>query len=368
MIFMATNSKRFFRKAFLRNIFFVLAGTGFYACGQKPGLEQQAAAPPAPQEVPVEVMDVQAREVPRQVTLTSNLEPWERQNIAANTPGRISRIFVTEGTRVQRGQLLVQMEDAQLQQARIQLSAAETQFRRMQNLYEAGAIPLQQLEQVRDQYTTAQTNHDLTLRNTQLRAPFAGVVTARHMNEGEIFTLSPTAAGAPGILTIQQLSPLKAMVNLSEFYFPQVAVDQPVVVRSDVYPNREFSGRVSSVFPVIDPGTRTFTVEIRIENPGEVLRPGMFARVNLHLGEGQGLMAPRSALIQQPGTQQTYGFVVENGTARRRSLETGANLDEWVEVTAGLNAGEQLVTTGQTRLQDGDPVRVTATFNGEGNL
>jgi membrane fusion protein, multidrug efflux system len=333
-----------------------------YSCGPR---AREEADDPRTEAIPVEVLVLAERNVPQFLNITSTLSAGEEQRIAAHTGGMIERIMVSEGDQVQQGDLLVQMDDTQLQQARIQLETARREYQRMETLYRAGAVSLQQLEAARDQLQNAQTNYNLTQRNTRIRAPFAGTITAVHMNEGEIFTMSPTAAGPPAILTLQQLRTVQATINLSEFYYPQIEEGMTAEITTDVYPERRFIGRVSRIFPTIEPGTRTFPVEISIENQDMVLRPGMFVRIKLQLGIGEGMMAPKSALVRQPGTQTFYVFKVEENQAVRTVVEAGTDMNEWVQIVSGLNKGDTIVTTGQGRLQDGSQVNIVSEFNAQ---
>ncbi|MFN6943704.1 MAG: efflux RND transporter periplasmic adaptor subunit [Cytophagaceae bacterium] len=333
------------------------------ACGKRGKNTESSGA--KNELIPVEILNVRSENISQKVVFTSTLHAWAMQNIAPQSAGRIEKIHALEGQRVKQGQVLVQMNDSQLRQLQIQLTSAEKDYKRMQNLYEQGAIALQQLEIAKDQYLNILNNFDLTKSNTGIKAPFNGIVTARTMNEGEIFTMSPTAAGAPSILVLQQLDVLKANLSVSEKYFPQVKVGQKAEVQSDVYPDKVFEGVISNVFPTIDAATRTFTVEVKIQNTEELLRPGMFSRITLYLGENTGVMVPRSAIVRQPGTENFYGYIVQNDTARKIKISTGAGFDEWVEVYSGIKEGDVLVTTGQGRLKEGSAVKVVSQFREE---
>ena len=303
--------------------------------------------------IPVEVMQTDTQRVERSRTVTGNLEAWRKRNIAANQAGRIVEIYVREGDEVSAGRKLVQMEDAQLRQARIQLEQIERRYKRMDTLYREGAISRQDFESAETEYYNQLTNYEVLEDNTQLTAPFDGIITAKYMEDGDLYTASPMQGSAPAIVTLQKLDKLKLEVSLSERFFPEVRKGMLAEVKSDVYPDRTFDAEISNIFPVINPATRTFTIELRIENEDQTLRPGMFARVQLRLGDREGLMVPKSALRNQPGSQNKYVYVVKDGLAERRIIETGIDGDEWVEVLSGIEAGETLVTTGQGRLQEG---------------
>jgi len=310
------------------------------------------------ENIPVKTIPIKLHTIDRTLVFTGNIEPWKETKFGAQMSGRIEKIYVKEGDKVKKGDILAQLDDTQLTQARIQYQLAKLDYERMKPLLEEGSISQQQFDNIKGRYETAKAAYELTLKNTQLRAPFTGLVTAKWMNEGEVFLLFPGAAGSPAIFTLMQIDPLKLTVNATEKDFPQLKKGMKVDVQVDIYPDTIFTGQISRLDPVINPITRTFGVEVKINNTQKILRPGMFARVTIHVGKEQVLAVPRASLIQQPGTSIFYCFVVENGIARRRDIQRGDTYDKFIEVKSGLNVGEQLVIQGQYRLKDGLKVKV----------
>lgn len=353
------NAKRM--KKMLKNrfpIFTLMVGllAGLAACGNED--EAPATEAAAPEAKTIEVMPLATSEVAFSSRYTANLEANEINHLGAATPGRIKEIYVDEGDRVEQGQLLVQMDESQLLQARVQMETARRELRRMDTLVAVGSVPRQQLEQAQSQFDIAQTTYQNLLENTQLRAPISGVVTDVYLNEGEVFSMSPTAAGVPAILTIKQLDPLNVVLNLSEALFPKIEEGQEVQVLVDIYPDQIFTGEIAHVYPTIDPNSRTFTVEVRVPNPEMKLRPGMFARVNLGVGQQQGLFVPASAVLKGTGTIQRYVFIVQGDTAVRRLVELGTRNDSLVQIRSGIAPEDVLVVTGQEKLEQGDLVKM----------
>jgi membrane fusion protein, multidrug efflux system len=313
---------------------------------------------PAPNFPPVRVAEVREQFVPVVIDIISNLLPWQETHLAPQSPGRINRIYVVEGARVKQGDLLVQMESTELEQSRVQIQLLQDETRRLDTLRRIGAVALQQYEQAAAQLEIARATHQRILQNTQIRAPFPGIISAKHYNEGEVFTMAPPAGGAPVILTITQLSPLKSVIDVSERFFPKMRQGMVATARSEVFADKAFEGTVSTIFPTVNPATRTFTVEIKLPNPEEQLRPGMSARIQLPLDTIASIAVPKAAILRMAGTNERMVFVVDGGIAYRRVIETGTEWDEIVEVISGLNEGEQIVISGQGRLQDGIEVQV----------
>lgn len=311
-----------------------------------------------PTAIPVAVKKVTMKNIQRDIELVGTLAAWKEANLAAQTTARIENIYVEEGARVKEGDLLFEMDDTQLAQARIQYQVAKDNYERLRPLYESGSISQSQYDQVKAAYETAEKTYQLLLKNTQFRAPFSGIITAKKYNPGEIFMLSPSGMGAPAIVTLMQINPLKLVLNVSEANLLDVKYGQEVTITTDLFPGEEFKGTVNKINPAINPTTRTFQVEIKVPNPRERLKPGMFVRAKIFVGTVKGITVPRSAVVRQVGTSSFYGFVVQGDVAKRVDFEFGKEFDEEIEILKGLSQGEMLVVKGQSLLKDGQRVDV----------
>jgi RND family efflux transporter MFP subunit len=252
------------------------------------------------------------------------------------------------------------MDQTQLQQAIIQLKNLETDYKRLDTLQKVGSITRQQFDQISTQYEIARSNVEFLKENTRLVAAFNGVISGKYFEDGEMYSGAPnTVSGKAAILYIVQVSPLKAMVNLPETYYPLVSEGMKTNVLSDLYPGQIYLGEIIRIYPTIDPYTHSFPVEIRIDNPGERLRPGMFARVELNLGEVNAIVVPALAVLKTQGSNERYVFMVENGLARRVSVTLGQRFDDLVEVISpDVKEGDLLIIAGQARLIDRVPVEI----------
>ncbi len=297
-------------------------------------------------------------------TVVNNLEftgtvlPYEEAHIAPAVPARINRILVDVGDKVTKGQLLVEMDNTQLFQARVQLDNLEKELARLDTLLRAGAVTQQSYDQLKTQYQVAQSNIDNLATHTQVRSTLNGVVTGRYFSAGEMFTGTPSPAGKPAIVSINQVRPVKVIIGVSERFLPQVSRGQTAEVTTDVFPGRVFNGKINRIFPTIDRATGTFRVEVVIDNQDESLRPGMFARVAISLGEHEALLVPALSVLKQTGSNERFVFVVENNTAQRLTVEPGRKFDDRIEILSGLKAGQQLVITGQHNLIQGSEVKI----------
>jgi len=309
--------------------------------------------------IPVEVSVVKKSSIDRDIELVGTLAAWKEANLGAQTSGRIQKIYVEEGSRVKEGDLLFEMDDTQLAQAKIQYQITKDNYERMKPLYETGSISQSQYDQIKAAYETAEKNYNLLLTNTQFRAPFSGIITSKKLNEGEVFLLAPTG-GAPTIVTLMQINPLKLLLNVSENNFKDIKIGQTVEIQSDIFPNEIFKGYISRINPTINALTRTFEVEVKIPNPQEKLRPGMFVRAKILLGKTDGILVNRAAILKQIGTSAYYAFIIKNNIAKRVDVTIGKEFDSVIEITSGLSEGDYLVTNGQGILKNGTQVEIKA--------
>lgn len=338
-------------KLFLVLILFV---TIFISCSSKN--ENRNNAEDA--AIPVDVTLVKKSSILRDIELVGTLAAWKEANLGAQNTGRIEKIYVDEGSRVKEGDLLFEMDDTQLSQAKIQYQVAKDNYERLKPLYETGSISQSQYDQVKAAYETSEKTYNLLLTNTQFRAPFSGVITAKKLNDGEVFLLAPGGVGAPTIVSLMQINPLKLILNVSEVNLRDVKLNQSVDVKSQIYPDEVFKGTITRINPVINPSSRTFEVEVKLANPNEKLKPGMFVRAKINLGFTDGIIVQRSAALKQLGSSAYYGFIVKDNTAKRVDLTLGNEFNDKVEITSGLSAGDYLVTRGQGLLKDGNKVEI----------
>jgi RND family efflux transporter MFP subunit len=315
-----------------------------FSCKQKEEVKEDA-------KILVYTTVAQLDSVSQTATYTANIKADVINQITPAMPGRIDKINVEIGNRVNRGQLLVQMESSNLQQQKAQLVNLERDYERYSELLKVGGIAQQQVDQIKTQIEVLRTVIENLQTNTQLLSPINGVVTARNYDNGDVFAQMP-------ILTVQQLNPLRAIINVSVSYFPMLRTGMPVDVRLDVYGDEVFAGTISLIYPTVDAATHTIGAQISINNSDMRVRPGMFGRVTLNFGKVESIVVPDAAIQRQAGSNDRYVFVIENGIARYRKVEMGQLLGDRIEILSGINAGDQVVTAGQTRLIDGTAVEI----------
>ena len=289
-------------------------------------------------------------EVEETGVFTSSIEAFLQNNIAPQSPGRIDRILVDVGAQVGKGQLLATMDATSYNAANVQLVNAEADYERIKRVYAAGGISKQQMDQVETALEVSKTQVKNLRENVELRSPISGVVTARNYEPGDLYN------GQVPVLVVMQINTLKVNLSISEKYFPVVKKGMDAEITVDMYPGKKYPGKVSLVYPAVDPGTRTFTIEITIPNPSGELRPGMFSRTELKFGTNQGIMVDDVAVQKQLGTNDKYVFVNVNGVAERRLVTTGVQIGGKVNVLTGVNPGDKVIVAGISKLMNGTEV------------
>ena len=325
----------------------IVAAAVFASCGTK---EEKTEVH---EELPLVAVDVvHSQQVPQTKEYTATVQAENLNNIAPSSPNRIKKINVEVGDRVRAGQVLVTLDSSNSDQLRINLDQIEREYNRAVQLLEIGGGTQQSVDQLKAQLDAARSQYDNIMENTVLRSPITGLVTARNYDPGDMTSTLP-------VLTVGQLSPVvKVMINVSENDMTKIAVGMPVEITFDAFPGEKFSGKIYRVYPTVDEATRTFGVEIRIPNPKEQLKPGMFARVNIDFGSAENVVVPDRAVVKQTGSGNKYVYVLHGNTVSYNKVEIGQRLGSSYELLSGVNNGDTVVIAGQTRLADGVQVEV----------
>lgn len=310
--------------------------------------------------IPVKVMPVSKTKIARTIDYTSTILAYEEVNLAPSTPGRVDKIYVEVGNRVQKDQKLFLMDRTQYYANKIQLASLEKDLARLDTLLKVGSVREQLYDQTKAQYEVMKTNVEFMEDNTLLEAPFSGIITGKYLEDGELYSGAPGMSGKSAVVTLMQINPVKIIVSISERYFPLIKNGMKVRVTADVYPDKQFEGTIFRVHPTIDAMSRSFRAEVRINNGNEQLRPGMFARAFIDMGQEEAIVVPANAVLLQEGTNERYIFVLENGFAVRKTVTLGQRFDDRFEIAGGdLKEGDNLITEGQARLNNGQKVSVT---------
>ena len=323
------------------------------SCGNK-AKKTDATVTPAEEVAPsVAVAKVTMREVPQLSTYTSTVQSYVKNNIAPQSGSRIKSIKVDVGDFVNKGQILAEMDQIQLQQAELQMQNKEVEYKRLKGLYEVGGLSKSDLDAIELAYEVSKTQYENLLENSILRSPVTGVITARNYDVGDMYAMS-----AP-LFTVEQIVPVKLLVAISESEYSKVKKGDKVEVVADALAGKVFDGKIRKIYPTIDPATRTFTSEVVVNNSKRELRPGMFARVTVNFGVNNNVVIPDIAVVKQQGSGERFVYVLnEDGTVSYQKVVLGRRMGAEYEVLEGISDGATVVIGGQIRLKDGVKVAV----------
>jgi cobalt-zinc-cadmium efflux system membrane fusion protein len=373
---------------------------------------KSGASAPKPK---VKTVAVEQREQRRVVEAVGSLFAYDEVTVSSEAEGRVEEVMVDVGDHVGKGQTLarvspvefqltVDQQQAALRQARARLGLTETdgeltdvrqaaevkkaaadltdaeqKYKRAQSLMETGVIPRQQYDEAEARYKAAKATYDLAmqqvenmrasmqqtqatlnlankrLRDTQIRAPFAGHVKAREVTTGQYLKIQTP------VMTIVNVDPLRARLSVPEKMSPWVRVGREVKLRLEAFPGREFMGRISRINPSVDEKNRTFEIEALVVNRGGELKPGSFVKATIQSDKvDQILTVPYNAATYLFGAYKV--FVIQGQTIKEREVKLGDRLGDLVEIIEGLQVGEKIaISAGGPQLKDGMEVEIAET-------
>lgn len=321
----------------------------FSSCGKKADTTKQEEV----KKEKVETSLLQTQKIQRVLNLSTTLQGYETVSISPSVTGNIEHIYVDVSSRVSQGQMLVRMDRTQYNTAKLTFANLGVELSRTEALKKSGSISQQVYDQTKLQYDQTKNNLEFLEQNTFVKAPFSGVISAKNYEDGELY-------GGQPILQLTRISTLKAYIAVPESYFPIVKAGQKLTLTSEIYPDQVFDATIETVYPTIDASTHTFQVKLKIPNGKEILRPGMYVRTEMALGEAEAVMAPYQAVLKLVGANDRYVFVNDNGVAKRVDVELGQRVDSYIEISGeGIEEGLEIVTLGQGRLVDGSLLEIT---------
>ncbi|MFZ5944256.1 MAG: efflux RND transporter periplasmic adaptor subunit [Bacillota bacterium] len=333
----------------------------------------------------VKTDEVKVQDFSGQLSLIGIMDAQEKSNLSAQLPGNVIAVNAKEGDYVKKGDVIIsldrkdllnQLEQAQAgfvnaqslaEQARINYENTEADFVRFQELYQAGAISQQQLEQItvkrgitKSQYEVAQgaginvakaalNAVNLSLAKMDIKSPIDGVLVTSNVFVGD--TVGP---GIP-IAVIIATDQLVLTGNLSESQINYVKVGDPVEVSVDSIPNRTFPGEISYISPISIPTGQFFPVKVTVDNPEGLLKAGMTTTAKITVKSSSVLVIPNSALLRRDG--KDYVMVAKEGKAVKTAVRTGLSNEESTVIVQGLQAGDRIVINGADGLADGEEVK-----------
>jgi membrane fusion protein, multidrug efflux system len=311
--------------------------------------------------VPVETVTLLADNFEDYIRLTGSIEALEDATISAETSGRILSIS-DRGQRVNRGDVIAQLDDrvirAQYEAAKTGYELAEDTFNRLEALYADSIISTQDYRSARSQRDQARSQLDQAekqLRDSNIEAPFSGRVEERMVRTGEL--LNP---GQP-VVRLVNTDRVRVLAGIPERYSGEINEGSDTIIYLRSMGGETVSGQISYAGNVIDPDTRTYTVEIELENPGERIKPDMVVDLQVKRTTLEGaIIVPRTAVLRDEEGTSVFRAREENGKkyAELVSVRTGLASGPLIQVVGGLEDGDEIVVSGMRTLSSGDELNI----------
>jgi len=305
----------------------------------------------------VELARAEIRTMRRTVEAVGTTRAVKSVDIVPEVDGRLVELTITPGTPVEAGDVLARLDDtiqrADLSEAEAVLTEQRQTLDRIRTLSRTNAVSQAALEDAIARLAEAQADMERTRRRLEDRAitaPFAGVVVLTNYDVGA------RVSDGQVLTRLDDLTEIEVEFSLPETVFAQVRRGQTITAHSAAFPDRRFRGTVTAVDSRIDPVSRAFRTRAVIPNPDSTLPAGMFLSLTLVLTEEERITVPEEAIVFQAA--ETYVFVADESTARRRTVETGQRRDGRIAVLSGLEAGESVIVRGLQQVRDGTPLTI----------
>jgi membrane fusion protein (multidrug efflux system) len=327
------------------------------------------------------------------LSYTADITPNQTVQIFSRVDGYIAKLHVDKGDFVKANQLLIEIDHTDyvhaVNQAKANLAAARAKVTQQRAAVHNAKLTLDRMNAlITDQFVsqqdldTAQVNYDAAialgesleaqvkqmevalqqadtnLTYSNIRSPFAGYVAERNLDPGAYVTGSSasTSTMSRGILSLHEIATVRTMIEVVEKDVPLIKIGQPAEIRAEAYPDRVFHGTVTRVVQALNRNTRTMTVEVDLPNPDLALKGGMFARVEVIVGQhADAIQIPLDAVTRLEELQ--YVYVVQGGKAHRVPVELGARNGNQIEVTKGLAGDEEVIVSGKDLVHEDTPVQ-----------
>lgn len=338
----------------------------FGGCGKKDGKQVKERS------ANVRVTAAEKKPLRPYIDAVGTLKAWDEVTVSSELDGVIKVMELDEGSSVKKGDVLAHIDDrdyvlamksseAALKQSEATLANTRQEYQRKEALYKEELVTKQQFDDVSTRILLNMSDCDkarsalelakVKVAKTKISSPLSGVIKAKKMTAGDY------VKSATPLYTIVQVDPLKLDFTVTEQDASKIKVGQDIIFQVDSEPGRNYSGRVTVIYPHLDDKTRALTVEARISNNDRSLKPGLFARVTLYLGPPRNtIVIPVNSILYDG--QRTSIFVVDKGIAHSRDVKIGAKYGDLQEIIDGLSDKETVVTVGQNNLAEGAKVNV----------
>ena len=334
-----------------KNLKFIAMAATIMICACAKTENTATTTEPVVEKPKVKIASVTTEPVAQLEEYSTTVEADVKNSIIPNSPLRIEKIFVEVGDNVKKGDKLVQLDAKDLDKLQLQYEFQQVDFKRVEELYKVGGISKAEYDNAKTQLEVSKKTLDSRTENTMLISPIDGVISARNYDDGDMY-------GGQAILVVEQISPVKMKINISESLYAKTNKDLDVTLSFEAYGEEEFKGNINIIYPTISAASHTFPVEITMANENQKIRPGMYGKVIVNFGTKEHVVVPDLAVIKQAGSGDYYVYTYENGKVYNNKVELGRRLGNRYEVLSGIDNGADVVIAGKENLANDIEVEV----------
>lgn len=311
--------------------------------------------------IPITITQTEQKSYIPGLSYSGTAKANKEANLGTSIPGRVEKIYFNEGDKVKKGELIVELSSELYLQALVESQTIEKDFERIARLKEKGSVTQQDFDHIKAKYEASKAKTQLMKKNTEIRAPFSGTIVDYLVNEGENFLFSPSLKAGysmtSGVVKLMQLNTIRVEIDVNEKDLAKIRHGQSAELIFDAYPQKVYSGKITQIASVLSTLSRTATVEISIRNDDFLIKPGMYAKVNLVLPEREAVFVPLEAIYRQSGTGNDYVFRIDDNTAHRIPVQRMDHFEDKVAVS-GIDANVTIAVAGKNKLNEGTRVEI----------
>ncbi|MFP4664921.1 MAG: efflux RND transporter periplasmic adaptor subunit [Bacteroidales bacterium] len=312
--------------------------------------------------IPVMTAIARQESYQNELTFSGTVFAMREANLGSSMPGKVERFHYPRGSHVSKGDTLVSLSSEMLTQAKIEQQALEKDFQRIKRLYEKNSVSEMEYDHLKAKLDASRVKTRMLQKNTSVVAPFSGIIADYLIEEGEnfFFTLNadPGYSHTSGILRLMQINPVKVEIQINEKQQDKIQKGQKVRITPDAFPDRSYTGVVHYIKPMLSTMTRATTVEIKVPNPGNRLKPGMYVRCMADAGQRDGIFVPMDAVFRQSGTPEEYVWLVKKDSVIRQQIRRIDTRGERIIVDSVAD-GDTVVVKGKNKLENGRKIKIT---------
>jgi len=327
-----------------------------FACTEKQSEKKQSEI-----KVPITVAKSVEKEFSSTLDFSGTAYANKEANLGTAIPGRVEKVHFAEGKRVNKGELLVELSSELFMQALIERNTLQKDFERVSRLREKGSLSEQDFDHIKARYEASVAKTEMLKKNSEIRAPFSGTIVDYIVNEGENYLFAPSLkigySMTSGIVKLMQLDQLLVEIDVNEKDLSKLKIGQKATLVFDAYSDKSYEGTIAKIDPILSTITRTAKASIQIRNTDYLIKPGMYAHVEIALPKQKAVFVLAQSIYRQPGTANDFVFVISENVAKKVAVKRLYTIDENIAVD-GIEKDLIIAVAGKNKLSEGAQVSI----------